>query len=423
MVRLVRRPVRPRWFFARQIPCPVIRHLSTARSVLAVGDFRRTWAIGWLTAFGRWLEVVGTVIFAYEVTRSPQLVAMIAVVRMVPYVTLGLVFGGLADAIERTRLLRIALAVMLVASVAMAGLTGSGAAGYGAVLLATLVSGIFWTIDMPVRRRLMVDAVGQEGMAAGLGFDNASMHAARMIGPVVGGLVYELLGISGIFLCVAAIYLVCGRLAGRLEVQSTQAVQGRFSLTALVPPTELLRDRRFRIVMGVTVVYNLWCFPFLNMIPVIAQNDFALAPRWVGAMTAVDGIGGIAGALLVAMAARERTLFNFYFFGTLGTALLFATLSFYLVVGATVPALLLIGVASACFTATQYALIYALAPPALRGRATGVLQFFIGSSMIGHWMTGWLFERLGSATAMRVMAAQAIVCLAILWLAWRRVED
>jgi MFS family permease len=100
--------------------------------------------------------------------------------------------------------------------------------------------------------------------------------------------------------------------------------------------------------------------------------------------------------------------------------LLYGMLSLHLTVTAAIPALLLIGAASACFSATQYALVYTLAPPELRGRATGVLQFFIGSSMVGHWMTGLLFQQLGSAVAMQVMAVQAIFCLGLLGTLWFR---
>jgi hypothetical protein len=64
--------------------------------------------------------------------------------------------------------------------------------------------------------------------------------------------------------------------------------------------------------------------------------------------------------------------------------------------------------------------VYTLAPPELRGRATGGLQFFIGSSMVGHWMTGLLFQQLGSAVAMQVMAVQAIFCLGLLGMLWFR---
>jgi predicted MFS family arabinose efflux permease len=393
---------------------------SSARSVLAIADFRRIWLIGWLSAVCRWLEIIGTSIFVYELTRSPQLVAVLAVVRMVPYVTLGLVFGGLADAYERTSLLKLGLAAMLVMCLMMAGLTGAQVAGYAVILAATFVSGTFWTIDMPVRRRLLVDAIGTDRMAAGLGIDNASMHAARMVGPIAGGLLYEYAGIPGIFLVVAIIHAACIALSYGVSPAKNAFSLGRFIPFSLIPPRELFDDRRFWVAMGVTVAYNLWCFPFTNMIPVIAQNDFALTPRWVGAMTAIDGIGGILGALIVAMAVTERTLFRFYFSGTLAVVLLYAVLSLHLTVAAAVPALLLIGIASAAFSATQYGLIYTLAPPALRGHATGVMQFFIGTSIIGHWLTGLLFERLGSVTAMRVMAGQAIISLAILWALWRR---
>lgn len=402
---------------------PIVSPTSiSAREVFAIPDFRRTWAIGSLTAVSRWLEIVGSAIFTYEVTQSPQLVAMIAVMRMLPYVALGLLLGSLADSFERKAMLLLALASMLMTCLAMAALTGLGIEGYGAILAATFVSGIFWTIDMPVRRRLMVDVIGTERMSAGLGIDNASMHAARMVGPMVAGLIYEVAGIAGIFLCVAALYTVCIMLAAGLSTSASPRSGSRLNLSSLLPPRELFRDRRFQIVMGVTIVYNLWCFPFTNMIPVIAQNDFALAPRWVGIVTAIDGVGGILGALLVAVVVKDRTLFYFYFAGTLGVVLLFGVLSLHLTVTAAIPALLLIGAASACFSATQYALVYTLSPPELRGRATGVLQFFIGSSMVGHWMTGLLFERLGSALAMQVMAVQAILCLGILGTLWFRLQ-
>jgi hypothetical protein len=41
------------------------------------------WAIGGLSGIARWLEFVAIAIFAYELTRSPELVALLAVLRMV----------------------------------------------------------------------------------------------------------------------------------------------------------------------------------------------------------------------------------------------------------------------------------------------------------------------------------------------------
>ncbi len=99
-------------------------------------------------------------------------------------------------------------------------------------------------------------------------------------------------------------------------------------------------------------------------------------------------------------------------------------LAFHLTVGAAVTILLASGIAAAAFSSTQYALVYNIAPPEMRGRATGVLSIFIGSSMLGHWHAGLLFERLGSIAAMKVMACEGLVTMMVLAaLSWRTPRD
>jgi predicted MFS family arabinose efflux permease len=401
----------------------LLQPLADARALFAHADYRRVWMIGGLSGIARWLEFVAIAIFAYELTHSPELVALLAVLRMVPYVMLGFLMGALADAIDRKRLLLASLSVMAATSAAMSVLATSGRATYVAAAVVVMVAGAFWTTDMPVRRRLLVDAVEGGNVAAALGFDNATMYATRALGPLIGGATYQALGIGGIYALIAGSYLVCLWLAAGLRAGSEHqpsAAPARIGLGFLLPPRELILDRRFQVIMGVTLVYNLWCWPFVTMVPVIAQKDFALTPALVGALSACDGLGGTLGALAVGLLAGQRTLFRFYYLGTLSFLLLVLALSLHLTVGTAIGVLLLLGVAAASFSSTQYALVYTIARPEMRGRATGVLSIFIGSSMLGHWHTGLLFERLGSVAAMRVMVAEgiaAMLALAILW--WR----
>ena len=396
---------------------------ADTRLLFASTNYRRLWAIGGLTGVARWLEFVAVAIFAFELTRSPELVALLAVLRMVPYVLLGFLVGAVADAIDRKCLLLASFAAMVLASSTMAIITAAGAATYAAVAAIVMVSGAFWTTDMPVRRRLLVEAVGTQSVAAALGFDNATMYATRALGPLIGGATYQVLGISGIYALIAMSYLACLVLAARVVVRSQtlpvpSSARGRLGF--LMPPPELIFDRRFQIIMGVTLVYNLWCWPFIGMVPVIGQKDFALTPALVGALSACDGLGGTLGAMTVGLLAAPRTLFRFYYFGTLACLSLMLGLALNLSVGTAVAILLMTGVAAAAFSSTQYALIHNIAPPDMRGRATGVLSIFIGSSMLGHWHAGLLFERLGSVTAMKVMGCEglaAMLVLAVLW--WR----
>lgn len=404
---------------------PIVRSFS----LLGHADYRRMWAIGGLGGGARWLEFVAIAIYAYELTRSPQLVALLSVLRMMPYVALGLVVGGLADMYDRRRLMQASLVVMAAVAAAMVVLTALDLAGYAAVAVATMFSGAFWTIDMPVRRQLMVEAVAKEEMAAGLGLDNATMYLTRVIGPLIGGLTYALVGMTGIFALICAAYLVCLVLAARFGgVQAktivTAAPAARCGLLErILPPRALIANRRFQVILGMTTVYNLWCFPFVSMVPVIAQKDFGLSPFQVGMLAACDGIGGIVGALVVGAVMTERTMFRYHYFGTFAYVLLIAVMSLHLVVGTSALLLVLLGVAAACFSATQYALVYLSAPPEMRGRATGMLSLFIGSSLVGFYHTGYLFERLGTVDAMRLMAAEGVITLLFLGVVWWRMPS
>jgi hypothetical protein len=59
----------------------------------------------------------------------------------------------------------------------------------------------------------------------------------------------------------------------------------------------------------------------------------------------------------------------------------------------------------------------------MRGRATGVLAFFIGSSMFVHYHTGLLFEKQGSVAAMQLMAIEGIIVTLVLGILWWRPSD
>ncbi len=402
---------------------------ASMHALFAVPDYRRLWLIGAAAGTARWLEFLALSIYTYQITGSAPLVALIAIVRMLPYALLGFLVGAAADFMDRKWLLTLGAVLALTAALTMAILTIAGLSGYWTVLLLAAVSGLVWTTDMPIRRRLLVEAVGGDRMAAALGFDNSTSHATRALGPFIGGIAYQTIGIAGIFCMTALLYAAClfwslrlaGRNAGKSGVLPLPSLA-----TLLVPPWELLRDRRFQIVLGVTAVYNLWCFPFLTMVSVIAQRDFTLAPAAVGALAACDGIGGTLGALVVGWLGSQRSLFRIYYFGTVAFLVSTLTLSWYLTVGAAIPLLLCLGAAAACFSATQFGLVYSMADPTMRGRAAGFLSIFIGLSTVGHYMTGLLFDKFGSAEAARLIAMQglaAIFVLGVLWLRARRAPD
>jgi len=396
---------------------------SNLHWLLDHADFRRLWGIGAGVGVGRWLEMLALGIYVFQITGSPSKVALVAIVRMLPYALFGFLIGALADYVDRKRLLVLGMGVAVASAGSMSVLAALGLASYGFVLLVTAALGTIWVIDMPVRRRLLVDAVGPDRMPAALGLDNSTNYAMRAAGPLLGGLIYQWLGVEGIFAVSAAIYALGLFQALRLGVPGGGRAPGTAlpSIRALLtPPPGLFANRQFLIMLGVTAVYNLWCFPVLGMVPVIAQKDFLLGPAAVGALSACDGIGGTLGALVVGLTARTGTLFRYYYFGVLGFLALLMGIATHLTVGPTIVGLLCIGVCAACFSATQYGLVYSLSTPETRGRATGFVSLFISLATIGHFHTGLMFDWLPSAQALAIIAAEGLaVSLVLGWLWWR----
>ncbi|MFV0298097.1 MAG: MFS transporter [Hyphomicrobiaceae bacterium] len=399
-----------------------VNPFRTATGLFRIADYRRLWVAGALTGITRWLEFIALGIYAYELTHSPPLVALLAVIRMAPYALLGFFIGALADRFDRRLLLIAASAFLTVTMATMAALTTAGIATYPMVAVATFISGLFWTIDMPVRRRLVADRAGEGNIAAALGLDNATTYATRALGPLIGGATYQFLGMEGIYALIALAYATCFKMAigltRDLPDETDAASAGKGLLAALAIPHELIFNRRFAIIMGITLVHNVCSFPFLTMVPVISQKDFQLAPVLVGFMSSLEGFGGTIGAILVGIIGSERTLFRFYYWGPAAMMILILLLSFHLELATAVPALLAMGCAVAAFTATQYALVHVSAPPHVRGRATGVLSIFIGSSMFGHYLAGQLFGAYPSPVAMRILACGGLVAMAVLGLLW-----
>lgn len=378
----------------------------------------------------RWLEFLALGVFAYQVTGSPSLVALIAIVRMLPYVVLGVVVGALADHLNRQRMLAASFLGAAVAFAVIGSTAAAGFAGYGTVLFATAISGLLWTMDMPVRRRLLVEATGIERMTAALGFDNSTHYATRAIGPVAGGVAYQMFGIEGIFAISAGIYAACFFLSARVKDADTAAhdlpeegLARPSLLSMLIPPRELILSRRFQVVLGVTVVFNVWCFPIISMVPVLGEKEFLLSPALIGALSAFEGIGGTIGAILIGLLAGQRPLFQVYYFGVSGFALLLLALGAWLTLGSAVACLLLIGFSASGYSATQYALVYTMSPPSMRGRAAGFLSIFIGTSAIGFYVTGYLFSRFESADALMIMGLAGLISLLILGLLWVKAKS
>ncbi len=271
-------------------------------------DFWRLWFVGLVVFTVRWVETVAVGVFVYQYTGSAFIVAMMTMLRLLPMGLFGAFLGAIAERTERRTTLILVTASMVGTSLTLAMLAHLGVLAVWHLAVASFINGIGWATDNPVRRVMIGEAVGAAHMGTAMSIDVGANNASRMVGPTIGGLLLAGVGIEGIFTLSVVLYAVAVVAACRVRYRNF------FPLTTTEPVlariAEGLRlvrsDRRLIGTLTVTVIYNVFGWPFTSMVPVIGQDRLLLGPEGIGILSSMDGIGAFAGAVLMAMFCRPR---------------------------------------------------------------------------------------------------------------------
>jgi len=284
------------------------------------------------------------------------------------------------------------------------------------------LNGLGWATDNPVRRVMIGDSVGSDRMGTAMSFDVGASNASRMVGPTVGGFVLAHVGIDGVFAVSVVLYVLALLTAWRIRYRNAPNTAAGSVLARIAEGLQLVRgDRRLFGILVVTVIFNVFAWPFSSMIPVIGHDRLHLGPEGVGILASMDGIGSFAGAVLLALLARPAWYGRTYCWGVLVYMVMltvFALLPHPWLAGAL---LIGTGLGQAGFATMQATLVYLASPPEMRSRILGVLSVCIGTAPIGFVWIGLLAEAMGAHWATVVTGVTGLVAMAATWRLWRTI--
>ena len=395
------------------------------RSLFADAQFRAILGVGILVGIIRWLEFLAIGIYAFDQTGSAFLVALLALFRLSPLALFGIFIGSLADLIDTSRLLRIGIGLMTIVSLLMTILFVFDLASYYLVATATFISGIFWASDMSLRRKLIGDIAGSDRVGAGMAIDSAISNGTRLIGPLIGGFIYQWLGGAGIFFTMALIYLGSFCFAQSIVPSKPQVAPNVLWLRQPIVSAKqafkyAISRQEILSVLGITIIVNIWAFPMFSMIPVIGKAEIALSASVIGVIMSLWGVAGFLGAIIIARQAKSKHFRLYYFYSVwiiLISVFVMGTIPGPLVISL---GLAVAGFASAGFTTMQSTLIYQLAPIEMRGRLFGVLTICIGSGLVGLANIGFMAEHFGASNALWMVALEGVIPMAVIGFTWRQ---
>jgi len=292
------------------------------------------------------------------------------------------------------------------------------------VLATAFLMGTINSFDIPSRQSFLIEMVGRGHLLNAIALHSASFHAARIIGPLIAGLLISWLGLPYCFLINALSFIPVVMVLRKMRIEESNFRRQKGILREFREGFQFIRKDReiFRLLLTI-MVFSLMGMPYNHFLPYFAEDVFGHGARGLGFLMAAGGLGALLAALTLAVRGDIRdkrryiTKASFAFPSAL---ILFSLIRMF------VPAmglLMITGFSLVSLLATSNSFIQLRVPDNLRGRVMSVFSFlFLGMVPIGSFVLGYLAEYFGTS---RMVLLSGIVCLGaavVLRWSWRGSE-
>src|SRR5215468_249487 len=392
------------------------------RELLRLPDFLRLWLVGGFANAMRWLELLVSGVFAYEVTGSALAATAVVAARQLPQLAFGALAGAISEAVDRKVIVMLALIVPALVSTLLATLATTGDLALWHVALGNFVSGTMWSTEMSTRRRMVGEVAGPHRIVPAIALDSATNAATRMIGPLLGGLAFQWLGMKGAYTLTALVQFGGAfALAGLVHAQVIRPLALNRIPADIAEGLAFARTRpTILLVYAITIVTNAFAFAYSGLMAPLGLGAFQVSPALVGLLAAAEPIGSLLGGALIAagvLRIDRRLMFAggaaFFMLALIVMAL---SPSYWLAFAV----LVLGGFGTAGFSNMQTTLMLTEAPIDMRSRLMGIVTVCIGTGPLGVLAAGALASEFGPRAAVLVMAGLGLAATVMLSAALRR---
>ena len=145
--------------------------------------------------------------------------------QFLPVLLFGAWGGVIADRFDKRRLLYLTQIVAGLLALGLGLIVAVGAATVFLDYLFSVLLGFVNVIDNPARQTFVMEMVGREELPNAVGLNSVVMNSSRVVGPAIGGIVIEAVGLAPCFFFNAASYLAV--LARALDDERRPVAPGR----------------------------------------------------------------------------------------------------------------------------------------------------------------------------------------------------
>ena len=394
--------------------------LRAFAAVFANPDLRRIELAWGGSVIGQWGYEVALAVFAYRAGGAAA-VGVVALVRLLPAAVVAPFAALLGDRFWRRRIM---VAADLARVCAMGGAGAAVFAGASTVIVYSLavLTALASTAFGPAQSALLPSlARSPEELTAANATSTTLESVGFFIGPALGGLLLAVTSVGAVFAATAALFLWSALILGRVRTDSRgdpSIEVDSIGREALAGFRAIAGEGRLRLVVGLYGAQTVVAGIMRVLLVVTALRILDLGPSGVGFLNSANGVGALAGAIVLLGVISTGRLATVFGLGILLWGVPLVLLGLSPSVALALFCFGVVGVGNVLVDVAGLTLLQRMAPDEVRARVFGVLEsVFLATIGIGAILAPLLTSAFGPRGAL--IAAGGGLCVVVL-LFWRR---
>ena len=269
----------------------------------------------WLYTAGRWISQAGWVVqdvavplYVLDTTGSGAMMSAFVMAELIPRLVLNPIAGVIGDRYNRKRLM---YGLDIARGVLLFGVLAFNLLGIRELLIVQVLMSVLGTFFSAGISGMFPDLVEKERLAQANSILQMGGQVLRIIGPVLGGLVYAFGGIRLAILINAVSFFGSGLFETLIEYEwKTRRLSSVKEVwDDLVEGFHFIRDSKsLLILVSLAVVLNTLLNPvFAVVLPYLARVTLGLSSIKFGSIETAATLGALAGNLLIAGKLKENS--------------------------------------------------------------------------------------------------------------------
>lgn len=371
-----------------------------------------------VSSAGTWMQIIAQGWLVYELTRSEWMLGIVGFAAAIPALMVSPWGGVLVDHVSKRKILLVTQVLAMALAFVLAGLVLTNVVEVWHVIVLAALTGMVNSIDAPARQALTPELVEKrDDLPNAIALNAMIFNGARVVGPAFGGILLVTVGAGWCFFFNGLSFFAVIISLMMMELPETEKRSEKISpLGQLKSGAAYIRhDKTIMGIVALATTLSLFGVSYATILPAYADKILQGGESAYANLTALQGIGAVLGAVLLATYANQVrrgwvvTAATIYFpLVLIGLAF---TTSYWVALGL----MFILGIGFISLFNQLNVILQLHVDNAMRGRVMSLytLTFFgispFGNLLIGAWSEWW-----GLTLALAISGAITLISVMVI---------